>query len=534
MTVTALTHDITSRTSAGLVLAVASATSFGLSGVLARGLLDTGWSAGATVALRIAIAAAVLVVPGALALRGRWHLVRDNASLIAVYGVAAVAGAQLCYFYAVTYMQVSVALLLEYTAPVAVVVWLWLRHGHRPSPLTLLGAGIAAAGLVLVLDVVSGAELSAVGVLWALGAMVGAATYFVISADEDNGLPGISLAAGGLLVGGLVLVVAGASGILPFEASTADAVYDGRTVAWWIPVVALGLVTAAFSYVTGIAAAVLVVPGALAVRGRWHLVRTNAGLVTVYGVAAVAGAQLCYFYAVTYMQVSVALLLEYTAPVAVVVWLWLRHGHRPSGLTLLGAAIAAGGLVLVLDVVSGAELSAVGVLWALGAMVGAATYFVISADEDNGLPGITLAAGGLLVGGVVLLVAGATGLLPFHASTADAVYDGRAVAWWIPVVALGLVTAAFSYVTGIAAGRRLGSRLASFVALGEVLAAVTWAWLLLGELPRPVQLAGGLLVLAGVVVVKLGESRAPLLVEPLPDSEHDPERDPELSGRPAA
>ncbi|CAM3790560.1 EamA domain-containing protein [Nocardioides zeicaulis] len=259
-----------------------------------------------------------------------------------------------------------------------------------------------------------------------------------------------------------------------------------------------------------IAALVLVVPGALALRGRWHLLRAGAGVVVVYGVAAVAGAQLCYFYAVTHLQVGVALLLEYTAPVAVVVWLWLRHGHRPSGLTFLGAGVCAVGLALVLDVVSGADLSTVGVLWALGAMVGAATYFVISADEDNGLPGITLAAGGLLVGGAVLLVAGLSGLLPFHASTADAVYDGRAVAWWVPMLALGLVTAAFSYVTGIAAGRRLGSRLASFVALGEVLAAVLWAWLLLGELPRPVQLAGGVLVLLGVVVVKAGEGRAPL------------------------
>ncbi len=254
-----------------------------------------------------------------------------------------------------------------------------------------------------------------------------------------------------------------------------------------------------------IAAAVLLVPGVLALRGRWHLLRASAGTVVVYGIAAVAGAQLCYFYAVTYLQVSVALLLEYTAPVAVVVWLWLRHGHRPTGLTVAGAALSAAGLVLVLDVLSGADLSAVGVLWALGAMVGAATYFVISADEGNGLPGLTLAAGGLLVGAVVLLVAGATGLLPFDASTRDAVYDGRTVAWWVPVVVLGLVTAAFSYVTGIAAGRRLGSRLASFVALGEVLAAVVWAWLLLGELPRPVQVLGGLLVLAGVVAVKLGE-----------------------------
>jgi drug/metabolite transporter (DMT)-like permease len=92
------------------------------------------------------------------------------------------------------------------------------------------------------------------------------------------------------------------------------------------------------------------------------------------------------------------------------------------------------------------------------------------------------------------------------------------------------VTAAFAYVTGIAANRRLGSRLASFVALGEVLAAVLWTWALLGELPRTIQLAGGLLVLAGVVVVKLGEGRAPLVVEPLPE----PGLDEPVSGRPAA
>ncbi len=284
---------------------------------------------------------------------------------------------------------------------------------------------------------------------------------------------------------------------------------------------------AAVTVRTAIAAIVLLVPGLLAVRGRWHVLRDNARLVTVYGVSAVAGAQLCYFYAVSYMQVSVALLLEYTAPVAVVLWLWLRRGHRPAGLTVLGAAIAAGGLVLVLDVISGAELSTVGVLWALGAMVGAASHFVISADESTGLPGITLAAGGLVVATAVLGLAGAVGVLPLSAATAPALYDGHSVAWWLPVLALGLVTAAFAYVTGIAAVRRLGSRLASFVALGEVLAVVVFAWLLLGELPRPVQMAGGLLVLVGVAVVKLGEERAPLLVEPLPD----PER---ISERPAA
>jgi drug/metabolite transporter (DMT)-like permease len=79
------------------------------------------------------------------------------------------------------------------------------------------------------------------------------------------------------------------------------------------------------------------------------------------------------------------------------------------------------------------------------------------------------------------------------------------VAWWVPVLGLGVVTAAIAYGTGIAATRRLGSRLASFVGLIEVLAALGFAWVLLGEVPQPVQLMGGALVLAGVVVVRSGE-----------------------------
>lgn len=262
-----------------------------------------------------------------------------------------------------------------------------------------------------------------------------------------------------------------------------------------------------------IAAAVLLVPALTMLRGRWHLLRRNALLVSAYGLLAVAGAQLCYFYAVQHMHVGIALLIEYTAPVAVVVWLWLRHGHTPGPVTLLGAAVAIVGLLLVLDVLSGASLSLVGVLWALGAMVGAATYFIVSADEDNGLPPLVLAASGLTVGGGVLLLAGVVGVLPMHASTADASYAGTQVSWWLPLLLLGLVTAALAYTTGIAAGRRLGSRLASFVALSEVLAALGFGWLLLGEMPAWIQLAGGVCLLAGVVIVKLGEPGRPAAAE---------------------
>jgi drug/metabolite transporter (DMT)-like permease len=255
----------------------------------------------------------------------------------------------------------------------------------------------------------------------------------------------------------------------------------------------------------GLAAVVLTPFGLVALRGRWTVLRRNLGLLLAYGAIAVAGAQFCYFSAVQHMQVGPAILIEFTAPAAVVVFLWVRHGQRPGRMTVAGAALAALGLVLVLDLVSGADLSARGVLWSLGAMVGCATYFVISADEDNGLPPLVLAWGGLLVGALGLGALGLVGLLPMRASTDAASYAGVQVAWWVPLLVLGLVSAALSYVAGIAAGRRLGSRLASFVALLEVVASVGWAWLLLSELPGAAQLVGGLLILAGVVAVKLGE-----------------------------
>ena len=265
-----------------------------------------------------------------------------------------------------------------------------------------------------------------------------------------------------------------------------------------------------------LAAAVLSIPSILALRGRWALLRQNWKLLAAYGAFAVAGCQLAFFNAVGRMEVGVALLIEFTSPVAVIGWMWFRHHQRPGGLTVVGALLAAMGLVLVLDLVSGADIDTLGVLWALGAMAGAAVYWVLSADESNGLPPIVLAGGGLLAGGLILLLAGLVGIVPFEAPLTDVTFVDAVVPWWVPIVGLGVVTAALAYVLGIAAGRRLGSRLASFMGLMEVVAALVFAWLLLGQAPAPVQLTGGALILLGVIVVKSGErSAADAPMEPL-------------------
>jgi drug/metabolite transporter (DMT)-like permease len=259
----------------------------------------------------------------------------------------------------------------------------------------------------------------------------------------------------------------------------------------------------------GVAALVLAPFTAAAMRGRWGLLRAQARQLLVYGALAVAGAQFCYFSAVATMDVAPALLIEYTAPAAVVAWLWARHGRRPRPLTFAGAALAAVGLVLVLDLLSGAELAWSGVAWALAAMVGATVYFLISADTGTGLPPLALAGCGLFIGTLTLAALGLVGVLPLHATTLPTAYAAGTTPWWVPLLTLGLVTAALAYTTGIAASRRLGSQVASFVALLEVVAGVGFAWLLLDQLPDAAQLAGGLLIVGGVILVKLAERPAP-------------------------
>src|SRR4029078_659797 len=103
------------------------------------------------------------------------------------------------------------------------------------------------------------------------------------------------------------------------------------------------------------------------------------------------------------MQVGVALLIEYTSPVAVIAWLWFRRGERPLRTTVAGALVAGGGLVPVLDLLSGADVSLVGVMWAMAAMVAVSYYWLVSADEDGALPRLVLATRGPLPRRVALL-----------------------------------------------------------------------------------------------------------------------------------
>ena len=261
------------------------------------------------------------------------------------------------------------------------------------------------------------------------------------------------------------------------------------------------------------AAAVLLLPAGLWVmRGRLAVVLAEWRLIVGFGVLGVATAQLMYFAAVARISVSVALLLEYLAPVALVLLAWSRSRRAPSRLVIAGALLALLGLVGVLDL-TGAQLDPLGVLFGLLAMVGAGGYFVLSA-RATALHPLALAAFGLPVGAVVLGTAILVGVLPYSAPLVAVELLGAAVPWWVPLAVVVIVATALAYSLGVAGIALMGERLGSFVSLSEVLFAAVVAALVLGEVPSFVQILGGMAIIAGVVLIRLDNTAPPPSPEP--------------------
>ena len=274
--------------------------------------------------------------------------------------------------------------------------------------------------------------------------------------------------------------------------------------------------SAAVLWRAGGAALVLAVPAALSLRGKGHVLRRNLGTIGLYGVFAVVAAQLCFYSAIEHMSVGIALLIEYLAPVFLVLFAWARTRRHPGRFTLAGSAVALAGLVLVLDLSGESTPELIGIAWALTASLGLCVYYVIAGRVDPELPPIALTAGAMTVGAGILLILGLTGIAPLRATFGDVVFLGNEVSWAVPAAVILGMSTVLAYLLGIEGGSRLGTRIASFVGLTEVLFSILAAWALLGELPAPIQFAGGALILAGVVLVRL-QTEEPAPAPPVPE-----------------
>jgi drug/metabolite transporter (DMT)-like permease len=232
--------------------------------------------------------------------------------------------------------------------------------------------------------------------------------------------------------------------------------------------------------------------------------------------ACVAAVNLSYYLAIDHLPVGVAVSLQYTGPAMVLAVTALagaapRHGR----LAWLAAGITLAGAVLVSRALEGlGGLDVPGVAAGLASAVTFAAYLLTAelAGRRGAHPATTLLWGFLTAVAIWSLVA------PWWAWPLEALGDpGVALA----VAGVGVVGTLLPFALAVGAVRVVSAATAGIAATSEPLFAAAFAWVLLGQRLAPPQLAGGVLVVAGVVLAQLAAAAA------------GPDRRPRGAGRPA-
>jgi drug/metabolite transporter (DMT)-like permease len=165
----------------GYVLVVAAAVLFGLNGGVSRVAMGSGLSPESFTTLRITGATLVFVAYAAGFRRSALRRPRGTALLLVLaLALVGVVGLQLTYNIAIDRLPLGIALLIEYLAPVLVVLWVRFVRKEPVRPRMWAAVGLSVGGLAIVSRVWNGLAFDGLGIVMALLAAVCFAAYFLI------------------------------------------------------------------------------------------------------------------------------------------------------------------------------------------------------------------------------------------------------------------------------------------------------------------------------------------------------------------
>jgi drug/metabolite transporter (DMT)-like permease len=225
------------------------------------------------------------------------------------------------------------------------------------------------------------------------------------------------------------------------------------------------------------------------------------------GIAAVNGA---YFLAISRMHVSIALLIEFTAPVWIVLYLrFVRKKHVPNEMWA-ALFLALLGLAFVAQVWQGLTLDGIGVLAALGAAFALAFFFLagegITAQRD--IQSVTMWGFGFAALAWSLLMPIWT--FPFDVFTfsipLEGALDGYSASGWVLILYVVLIGTVVPYLLTLNGLRNLSASTTSAFGMLEPIFAGAVAWVWFGESWTVLQLFGGVIVIAGIYMADRARS----------------------------
>lgn len=128
----------------------------------------------------------LILAPILFAIRGRtgMRLPRPDFIRALVIGVIGVAGSNYFYYLAIQRTNVATAIIIQYTAPVFVLLYMVVRKLQKATPLRIISCGLALLGIALVINLFGGGglKLDHIGVIAAILAAIAFSFYNVFGA----------------------------------------------------------------------------------------------------------------------------------------------------------------------------------------------------------------------------------------------------------------------------------------------------------------------------------------------------------------
>ena len=179
-------------------LMISAAMLFALGGVAAKVLRSADMDAFRLTQIRTTGAALILITFAVLKGKSQLYARKDELKDLIIFGTVGVAAVTSFYFFAIKYLYVSVALVIEFTASIWIVLYLRFIKKKQVSPIMWWGIACAFSGLFLLSQIWTGTTLHPLGVAVAFADAVALAIYFLLADRLSQKRSSLSLMSWGI------------------------------------------------------------------------------------------------------------------------------------------------------------------------------------------------------------------------------------------------------------------------------------------------------------------------------------------------
>ena len=230
-----------------------------------------------------------------------------------------------------------------------------------------------------------------------------------------------------------------------------------------------------------------------------------------YGIIGIAMVQALYFVSISRMHVSIALLIEFTAPVWIVVYLRVvKRRHVPNQMWL-ALVLALTGLALIAQVWDGLTLDGIGVIAGFGASFALAFCFLCGESLTEKRDNQSITMWGFFFAGFAWCLVLPIWSFPFDLFTTSiplaGALEGSSTPGWVLILYVVLVGTIIPYLCVMAGLKNLKASTTSTFGLLEPIFAGIVAWIWFTESWTVIQLIGGVVVITGIYMADQARSK---------------------------